>query len=636
MLERLMLVVAAVLAVVLLLSPLSSAEEGQTVEVSLSPTSVPGTVEVYIDGNPGILSLKLSIDYDGSVMRLKEVVAGDVLDITPSNVGKTPYILYGEGSDPNSAVTATGLFATLVFELLDGMDIGQYPVYVTALESIDGDLEDVSVNVVGGVVSSGLPLVGDIDGNGKINALDSLKLKRFLAEDETVTIVGSNSDLNSDGKINSKDSLLLRRYLAGNDIIFSGSTGDSTVTIDQCGTFYTFKGLNLDYPLFVRVYDPFLEVEVSDGGSVEYVGDGLYRILLKTDGSTVSVSEDKGFSVSISVTGSDYGSVDKTVLNVPGGTTWSVSDNILVFSDGQTVTATPAERTSRYVYGFVGWSGQSGTVDSDTGLTAVFERTVRQYAIRFCSEGNVISSAMYGYGSVVERPADPVREGYGFTGWYTDSDCTSLYDFGSTVVKARYLYAGWFEISSFKVLFTVDGEGSISPTSVSVVKGTTWSVSGNVLTFSDGQRVIATANPQTEQYTFSFSSWSKNSGTVTSDECINAVFTPAVRQYTITVYSDTNVSSAGEEDYGTSITAPTAPTKTAHMFTGWYTDQNCSVAAAFPIHLTGDVVLYAGWSKETGKVQFVFGTLPMKRAYPNTFDSNSPYYKAFDIDIEVK
>lgn len=41
------------------------------------------------------------------------------------------------------------------------------------------------------------------------------------------------------------------------------------------------------------------------------------------------------------------------------------------------------------------------------------------------------------------KPADPMREGYTFGGWYTDEACTQAYDFGTPVAADLTLYAKW-------------------------------------------------------------------------------------------------------------------------------------------------------------------------------------------------
>lgn len=44
----------------------------------------------------------------------------------------------------------------------------------------------------------------------------------------------------------------------------------------------------------------------------------------------------------------------------------------------------------------------------------------------------------------VARPEDPVNEGYVFSGWFTDTECTTLYDFSQPVGTSDiYLYSGW-------------------------------------------------------------------------------------------------------------------------------------------------------------------------------------------------
>ena len=48
---------------------------------------------------------------------------------------------------------------------------------------------------------------------------------------------------------------------------------------------------------------------------------------------------------------------------------------------------------------------------------------------------------MLSNGEKAAEPTVPVKEGYIFTGWYTDKECTTLYDFSAPVTADITLYA---------------------------------------------------------------------------------------------------------------------------------------------------------------------------------------------------
>lgn len=83
--------------------------------------------------------------------------------------------------------------------------------------------------------------------------------------------------------------------------------------------------------------------------------------------------------------------------------------------------------------------------------------------------------------------------------------------------------------TTYTVSFSADPSagGSVSTSSITVVSGTTYSLSGTSLLFSDGQSVSASSS--TGYY---HSGWSSTSGTITSNKSIRAYFT--LNQYTVT------------------------------------------------------------------------------------------------------
>lgn len=67
------------------------------------------------------------------------------------------------------------------------------------------------------------------------------------------------------------------------------------------------------------------------------------------------------------------------------------------------------------------------------------------YTVKFDlngADGSIVSQTIAS-GGMAKKPASPTREGYTFTGWYTDKNCTEKYDFDTKVTKQSTLYAGW-------------------------------------------------------------------------------------------------------------------------------------------------------------------------------------------------
>ncbi len=69
----------------------------------------------------------------------------------------------------------------------------------------------------------------------------------------------------------------------------------------------------------------------------------------------------------------------------------------------------------------------------------------RGYTVTFDSRGgtDVVSQSRM-HDELLDMPAQPTREGYIFTGWYTDANCTVLWDMETDTVQSNMtLYAGW-------------------------------------------------------------------------------------------------------------------------------------------------------------------------------------------------
>lgn len=67
------------------------------------------------------------------------------------------------------------------------------------------------------------------------------------------------------------------------------------------------------------------------------------------------------------------------------------------------------------------------------------------FTIAFDSRGGSdVAAQKQMYGELLAEPEPPAREGYTFTGWYTDTACYELWDTQNRTIETDMtLYAGW-------------------------------------------------------------------------------------------------------------------------------------------------------------------------------------------------
>ena len=70
------------------------------------------------------------------------------------------------------------------------------------------------------------------------------------------------------------------------------------------------------------------------------------------------------------------------------------------------------------------------------------------FTIAFDSRGGSdVPAQTQMYGELLELPEPPTREGYTFTGWYTDASCFVLWNVEERPIESEMtLYAGWEKI----------------------------------------------------------------------------------------------------------------------------------------------------------------------------------------------
>ena len=102
---------------------------------------------------------------------------------------------------------------------------------------------------------------------------------------------------------------------------------------------------------------------------------------------------------------------------------------------------------------FTGWYKEAGLytlydfnapVFSDLTLYAGWSEV--KYTVTFDSQGgSSVAPLTVKKGTIISKPADPIKSHNGFTGWYKEHELTNLFDFSTPITQNITLYAGWQE-----------------------------------------------------------------------------------------------------------------------------------------------------------------------------------------------
>jgi uncharacterized repeat protein (TIGR02543 family) len=85
----------------------------------------------------------------------------------------------------------------------------------------------------------------------------------------------------------------------------------------------------------------------------------------------------------------------------------------------------------------------------DSGNIGSFKTEKESYTVTFKDwDETVLSTQTVIDGSKATSPANPVRAGYSFEGWYVDKAYTALFDFNTAITDDQTLYAKWTKVDS--------------------------------------------------------------------------------------------------------------------------------------------------------------------------------------------
>lgn len=196
-------------------------EVPSVIEVSEAIGRAGETVTVTVDmkNNPGFGGMAYDVEYDNNVLELVSYDLGLGSTIcTDSGIGRYENkVNFQYGGISN--VNGDGTLVTLNFKIKDDAAEGKTEIKVIPEDGTffkyDGRTEvDIDVSCVNGGVEIVNYIKGDINGDGKVNNRDAVRLMQYLAGWEVECVVPA-LDANGDGRVNNRDAVRIMQYLAG-------------------------------------------------------------------------------------------------------------------------------------------------------------------------------------------------------------------------------------------------------------------------------------------------------------------------------------------------------------------------------------------------------------------------------------
>ena len=204
------------------------------------------------------------------------------------------------------------------------------------------------------------------------------------------------------------------------------------------------------------------------------------------------------------------------------------------------------------------------------------------------------------YYTAAERPADPVREGFDFTGWYTDEGLSQIYDWSAIVYNDLTLHAGWTEdVPEYTARFYVDR----------VLYATQ--------TYNEGDTVVPPEPPAKEG--FAFKGWKHyTEGMTAAGNMGFCAIYEAENPVTVTVsYTIEGRTYSTYVETGGSFSAE-VPVREGYTFCGWYTDEACTQEFDTK-SVSESVMIYPKFTKDSSDSESGLPMIPIALAAAGIF-----------------
>lgn len=219
-----------------------------------------------------------------------------------------------------------------------------------------------------------------------------------------------------------------------------------------------------------------------------------------------------------------------------------------------------------------------------------------EHAIRFFVDGELYDTILTAGNETLVLPEDPQKEDFRFVGWFFDEG-TYLLPFDETTYASTALsedvsvYASFTAIEDgpkeYRVTFETDGGSDVAPVVASVIET-------EPVTTKEGHtfRGWYTEDELLHKVTFPYA--------VTKDQTLYAGW----EKNTYRVHFELNGGTGVEDVVTDRIETEPVPTKEGYRFLGWYEESSLIHRVTFPLEVTRDQTLYAGWERNTYRVHF--------------------------------
>ena len=269
-------------------------------------------------------------------------------------------------------------------------------------------------------------------------------------------------------------------YVLDTQILVKGT--DAKLPNNPSREGHTFKGWSVEATNVTEDLVIFAEYEVntytvtfdSEGGSeIDVIGNVEYGTTIELPIPVLTGYVFHGWYIGTGATAEPFYNTSLVKGDITLHARWELALHLVRFFDyddtflfGQYVThgmsATSPKDPVREGYTFIGWDKDFSVITDNMIVKA--EYSVNSYTIVYYDEDGmtILDSESYDFDSVLTKPADPLREGYTFTGWYTDQTWSEVFAFSTMPAEDVSLYAKW-ELNTYTVSFETFGGENIEP-----------------------------------------------------------------------------------------------------------------------------------------------------------------------------